>query len=285
MFPFLVYGCSSAGRRPEPVIEPTPGAVLPTATPPGPSGRSWTITPGTQPSRYSSTATVSLELTSDSAVIREAITQRARFSLLTGSAFGSTSFLGSIEAITTDVPSRIAGPATLPAFPVTFTGHVLNGLFVLDALNGQPGTTATQCSNPAASALGIIQRNIIALPTQLTQGMTWKDSTVATGCNGTIPTVMISIRNYRVAGAVEVSGRPAIAIERAEKTLSSGEGSESQHRILLKAEATGTAKIYVDRVSGALLSSVSEQQGNVTITAGRARRFKQTVKEITTIEN
>ena len=142
-----------------------------------------------------------------------------------------------------------------------------------------------QCSNPAVSTLNVIQRSVVILPTLLTQGMTWRDSTTAIGCSGSIPVTTVSIRNYRVVGEADVSGRPAIAIERTEKTLSSGEGSENQHRILLKTEATGTARIFVDRTSGALLSSEGEQHADIVVTAGRAQRFKQTVKELTKVEN
>ena len=282
---FLALGCSSTASSPGPVLGPAPNASAPGVSLPGSSGRSWTITPATEPRRYSSTATVSLELVSDSATIREAITQRTRFTLLTGSASGSTSFLGSVEALSTDTPARIGQPAPLPVFPISFTGHIVNGTITLDALNGQSAVASMQCSNPAVSALNVVQRNVIILPTQLTQGMTWRDSTTAAGCSGSIPITTISIRNYRVIGEIEVSGRAAIAIERTEKTLSTGEGSENQHRVLLRTEATGNTKIYVDRFSGALLSSEGEQRADVTVAAGRAQRFKQTVKETTTVEN
>ncbi|MEO8575057.1 MAG: hypothetical protein ABI556_00085 [Gemmatimonadales bacterium] len=85
-------------------------------------------------------------------------------------------------------------------------------------------------------------------------------------------------------GETEFAGRPAIVIDRTEKTLSTAEGSENQHRIVIRNEGTGAAKIYVDRMSGALLSSDSEQHSDVIVTAGRARQFKQLVKENTTAE-
>ena len=213
------------------------------------------------------------------------MTQRTRFTLLTGTASGSTSFLGSIEALTTDSPARIGQPAALAVFPISFTGHVINGTITLDALNGQSAVASMQCSNPAVSALNVIQRNVIILPAQLTQGMTWRDSTSAAGCSGSIPITTVSIRNYRVIEEADVSGRRAIAIERTEKTLSTGEGSENQHRVFLRTEATGNTKIYVDRLTGALLSSQGEQHGDITVAAGRAQRFKQTVKETTKAEN
>ena len=282
---FLALGCGRSACLPEPIVRPAPEATAPGVLTPGSSGRSWTITAATEPRRYSSTATVSLELVSDSAPVREAITQRTRFTLLTGSASGSTSFLGSIDALTTDASARIGQPAILATFPVTFTGHVVNGTFTLDALNGESSVTTMQCSNPAVSALNVIQRNVIILPTQLTQGMTWRDSTTAAGCSGFIPITTVSIRDYRVIGEADVSGRAGIAIERTEKTLSTGEGSENQHRVLLRTEANGTTRIYVDRTSGALLSSEGEQHADVIVAAGRAQRFKQIVKETTTAEN
>ena len=276
--------CGRTAASPEPVLLPAPASTAPAASLPVSPGRTWTITPATQPQRYSSTASIALELVTDSARVRENITQRSRFTLLTGSASGFSSFLGSIESLTTETPTRI-GSTELPAiFPVSFTGHIQNGNVILDAVNGQPRTGPIDCSAPALSALNVIHRNIIILPSQLTQGMTWRDSTSIAGCSGTIPVNTIAIRSYRVAGETELSGRPALFLERTEKTLSSGEGSEYQHRILIKTEGSGAGKFYIDRSSGALLAAESEQQIRVTITAGKSQRFVQVVREKTTLE-
>jgi len=281
---FLTCACGRTAASPDPVLLPVPAPAAPAASLPVSPGRTWTITPGAQPQRYSSTATIALELITDSTRIRENITQQSRFTLLTGSASGSSSFLGTIESLTTETPTRI-GSAELPAtFPISFTGHIQNGTVVLDAVNGRPRTGPIECSTPAFSALNIIHRNIIILPAQLTQGMTWRDSTSTAGCSGSIPVNTIAVRSYRVAGETELSGRPALLLERTEKTLSTGEGSENQHRILIRTDGSGTGRVYIDRFSGALLSAESEQQINVTITAGRSQRFIQLVKEKTTLE-
>jgi len=280
----LTISCTRAAPAPEPVLGPdatAPTAPVPLAIS---SGRSWTITPGTQPRRYVSTATTTLELLSDTAVVREVITQRARFTLLTASASGSTSFLGSIDALTIDAGNRVGPTEIPPVFPVTFTGHVTNRIVILDALNSQPRKSATECSDPALSALNVIHRNLVILPRELVQGMTWTDSTSISGCNGPVPVTTLSIRTYRVLGEAESQGRPAILIDRTEKTLSTGEGSQNQHRILITTEGMGAGKIYIDRASGMLLDSEGEQRTDITLRGGRLQRFKQTVRERTTAE-
>ena len=280
----LICACGRSAASSDPVLLPAPVPTAPAVALPGAPGRAWTITPATQPQHYSSTASIVLELVTDSARVRENITQQSRFSLLTGSASGSSSFLGSIESLSTETPIRI-GSAELPAtFPISFTGHIQNGTVILDAVGGRPRTGPIECSVPAFSALNVIHRNIVILPAQLAQGMTWRDSTSTAGCSGNIPVNTIALRSYRVAGETELSGRPALLLERTEKLSSSGEGSENQHRILIRTDGSGTGKIYIDRASGALLSAESEQQINITITAGRSQRFIQLVKEKTTLD-
>lgn len=276
--------CGRTAASPEPDLLPVPVSTAPAASLPISPGRTWTITPATQPQRYSSTASIALELITDSTRVRENITQHSRFTLLTGSASGSSSFLGSIESLTTETPVRIGSPELPLTFPISFTGHIRNGTVILDAVNGRPRTGPIECSTPAFSALNIIHRNIIILPPQLAQGMTWRDSTSTAGCSGSISVNTIAIRSYRVAGETELSGRPALLLERTEKILSSGEGSENQHRISIRTEGSGAGKVYIDRSSGALLSTESEQQINATITAGRSQRFIQVVKEKTTLD-
>jgi len=87
-----------------------------------------------------------------------------------------------------------------------------------------------------------------------------------------------------VIGEGETNGITAIVLERIERSSSTGEGSDGQHRIFVKGETTGSAKIYVDARTGALLNSEGEQRTNLLITAGQTRRFTQTVREKTTLE-
>ncbi len=280
---FLAAACTRASTVPGSSVEiADPMTSAPAST--GSPRQSWSIIAGTLPLEYSSTVTTTLELLSDSAAIHESVLQRSRFTLLTASASGSTSFLGSIHDLSTEAGNRIGQPDVRLSFPITFTGHVLNGVIVLDALNGQARKSREDCSDPALSALSLIHRNIIILPSRLIPGMTWSDSTSAAVCSGTVPITTTSIRTYRVAGESNHEGRPALLIERNEKILSTGEGSQNQHRISIKTEGKGFSKFYIDRVTGALLDSNGEQQTEITINASRLQRFKQTVRERTTVQ-
>lgn len=280
----LSSACARASSAPEPVPEAAPGVISPPAPTAG-AGRSWKIVPALQPRRYKSTANISLELNTPSGMIRDTLTQRTQFTLLTRSGSGSTTFLGSIESMSTTAGNR-TGPIDLPpSLPLSFTGHIANSTTVLDALNGQTQKASPDCTNPAVSALKVIHRNVTVLPADLFQEMTWTDSTSTTVCNGMIPLSSTTIRTYHVVGEMEINNQPAILLERTERTFSTGEGSENQHRILIKTQGAGSGRVYVDRVTGALLASEGEQRAEITITAGRAQRFVQIVRERITLAN
>lgn len=282
---FLSVGCARAGSSSGPVPAPESGVADPVVAPNTTSGRSWIIVPATEPHAYRSTTTAVVELLSDSGSIRDSLTRLTTFSLLTATASGSTSFLGSVEAVSTSSGTRIEAPGPLPAWPLTFTGHITNAIVVLDALKDRSGNVALDCSSTALATLKAVHRSIISLPAQLYQNLTWRDSTIFTGCSGTIPTTTISIRVFRVLGEIPHATGPAILLEETGKLFSTGEGSQDQHRIVIRSEGTATARVQVNRMSGALLEWDGQEKTSILVTAGRSHRFTQTVREVTTVEH
>ena len=286
----LTAACSSAsstaappGTMPQPASEPA--ATTPARIPPV-SGvsRSWTITGSTQPSKYTSITSVTLELISDSAIAHDQLIEHTNFTLLTGSASGSTSFLGSIDAHSIETGARIGATEFPQTLPISFTGHIISGAVILDALNGQIVTDSIQCSNPVLSAITTIEHNIIILPSQLSTGMSWTDSTTSVSCSGTIPFFTASIRSYKVIGETEHANKTGILLERNDRVTSTGEGSQDQHRVLIRGDGTGSGRVYIDHTTGALLEAEGEMRTNLIVTMGKSQRFVQTSREKTTLD-
>lgn len=281
---FVLTGCSRTVQSPEPVTEPTPIAPPSVETPARNRVASWSLVPAKQATRYVSTIIATIESTSEAQTTRDTIAQQTRFTLLTATNSGSTAYLGSITEISTLPGSRIGSSDRRPTLPVSFTGHISNGMMTLDELNGRLDGGRVDCTDPAYSALGSIQHRVVVVPPEMTRSTAWTDSLKLTACNGIIPTTITSIRTSRVIGEGEIDAVAAILIEQTERAYSTGEGSEGQHRIFLKGETTGLTKLYIDAHTGALLSSEGEQQTNLTITAGQSRRFTQVVREKTKVE-
>ena len=281
---FFSFGCARAVSSSEPAPAPESDGANPIVAPNTTSGRSWMIVPATEPHRYRSTTTVIVELLSDSASVRDSLTYLTTFTLLTGTASGSTSFLGSVDAVSTSAGTHIGSPEPLPLLPLTFTGHITNAIVVHDALKDRSGNIPLDCSSTALATLKAVHRSVISLPAQLYQNMTWRDSTVFTGCSGTIPTTTISVRGFRVLGEVPHATGLAILLEQTGKLLSTGEGSQGQHRVVIMSQGTATARVQVNRASGALLEWDGQERTSILVTAGHSQRFTQTVRETTKID-
>ncbi len=282
---FVLIACASGrGASPEPATEPAPVSLPVPEAPPRNARTRWTLSPSNETVRYVSTILATIQSDSSSTVTRDTVAQQTRFTLLTATNSGSTAFLGSITEISNLPGSQIGPNDWASTLPISFTGHITNGLMKIDELNGRIQSEELDCTNPMYSALSSIQRRVVVVPPQITNGTTWTDSLSTKLCNGLVPVSITSIRNSRVLGETEINGTPAILIERSERSFSTGEGSEGQHRILLKGETTGSARLYIDAHTGALLSSEGEQRTSLLVTAGRSRRFTQVVREKTTAE-
>jgi hypothetical protein len=131
-----------------------------------------------------------------------------------------------------------------------------------------------------SSALPVIQRALIISPTQLQKGLTWTDSTDTSICSGPVPVSLTAVRSYRVMGETKQGESPAILLERQDRTISTGEGSEGQHRIQIKSQGNGHSTILIDVQSGALIEMTTVNSTTAAVTtSGRTQQFVQTTRE------
>lgn len=143
-----------------------------------------------------------------------------------------------------------------------------------------PTMMAPSSCDPAAVRSARARQFIPKLPTSLTTGLTWKDSTTTAGCWETVPTTMTRRSIYTVVGDTTFEGTMALHLKDVDTISTTGEGSIEQHRVLFAAMATGTRELYLDTRAGRLLGFTNAQIAELSITtSGRTQHLHQEVAE------
>ena len=188
---------------------------------------------------------------------------------------------GIIEDFMVTTGNRLGLVTTLVDLPISFIGSITTHELQFESNNSKDQRfSSVRCEIPSQAALATIQRNLFVSPLKIEVGMLWTDSLSYTICNGEVPIQLISVRTYIVTGALFYKGDQVIVVERTEKTLSTGEGSQGQHRISIRGNGTGTARIYIDRSNGLLLALNGENKTDLLIqSSGRVQKFLQTSRE------
>lgn len=277
---FLLTGMTACSRV---TVPPDPGTIpVPGPQPVLKSEKTWLISPISDRLSYRSTIVTRLVLKTDSILERDSITTTTEYSasFIQNSEFVTVS--GVLEAATLESGTRV-GPASLPRLPFPFSGRLTNGGLTLESAGQLASSAVPDCSNPALAIITGLQRNLIAIPRSLSSGVPWVDSSTVQGCSGSILITLTAIRTYLPVGETAYMGSPALVLERTERIIVSGEGSQNQHRITLSGRGTGGGHVHVDRSTGALLSSESTHSSQITIgTSGQFREFIQIIQERTT---
>ena len=271
----LVSACASSGRtaeRPAPVpdVDIAPTVSSRTST--------WTISPTREQQRYRSVASTLLELTDTTGITRDSITTTVDFTLSVIRDREPFSYSATVESMSARGGQK-TGIATNTELPFSFTARLEGGKTILELPPGQTSQSYADCSKDAFSTTGTIQRAVIQLPLVLRRDMTWTDSVTSSTCSGSIPVTSTIVRRYRVVGEIGGSSN-GVLLERQDRTVLLGEGSQGQHRVRLKSDGTGTAQVIIDSQSGAVLESNGMHTASVVVTAsGRDRKFTQRTRE------
>ena len=266
--PFLA-GCASTQIPRTGTPTAMPSAPAPTAA----ATASWTFrfAPGNVIYRISRSAAI------------ENLADSSRHEITTNSTHESVSLSPSIDSIAftavvdtfLTTTQRTIGAAQSVQLPLQVTG-----VLVGDSLTVLPDSLSEGCS-PVTTALITDLHNLLPrLPTTLSAGASWADSTNATGCQGSIPTTSHTSRSFRVIGESRYEAIPVLVVQRADTIHAEGEGAQLQHRLQLKASGVGNATYYMDAGSGRIVRLTVSQDLNLTITAsGKPSYFRQTAKE------
>ena len=275
---FLV-ACSSAPSG----LDPAPTPSVPGTLDERPSAAlRWTLTPVAEPMAYRSSSVSIVQLPGNPRA--DTISTTTDFTVaLHRLSDNSARLSGILERFTINPPPETDSSSSMTRVPFSFISRFSTGRLSLDSAADQSFGTATTCS-PALSVLTSLQRGFLLVPLVITSGVTWKDSTTVHGCNGVLPSTMTLIRTFRVRGESNYSGQRSVLIERADTTLTSGEGAQGQHRVFISTVGSGLTTIHLDRLTGLLLSADGNQVTRVQVRAsGRIQEFTQSTYEGTTL--
>jgi hypothetical protein len=227
---------------------------------------SWTFTPDYSPHSYIfvESTTVVLDSRRDSSVTQTAFTVTYRPSDT------HTAVRGTIEQIS------MASEAPIEALPVSFSGTLRNGGFTIDSIRNEPLPTVLTCNSSALSRLSAVRRTLFVPPPGISRNQVWTDSSTVPACSGTIPVQVTSVRTYRVIG--ESDGK--VVVDRQDRIVASGEGAQGQHRVTIQSRGSGSSRLLIDPMTGALTSATGISQLEVAVGAsGRVQRFVQVVRD------
>lgn len=277
-----IVGCTSATvNSPSPL--PSPQATEP-ATPVIHNenrGRTWRITPNTEIETYRSTLKTTITERSKPGNQQNGFSTTVDYSLSLVRSSNSVRVSGSISGfqIKSDQVTESL-PAGFFVLPIGFDGNISDHNISLHSSGRSQSTALAQCSDSSQTVLSTVNRDLIVVPQEMTIDQSWQDSTSSSLCSGSLPVLVAVIRNYRITGETVVTGIPAFKLERTEKLLISGEGSQGQHQITIDGTGTGTGQVYIDRTSGLLLTLNAINQTELSIkSSGRIQNFTQISEE------
>jgi hypothetical protein len=271
LLPFLLAGCTTATRQPQP---PAPEPARQELPPQRPSASSWVFAYAPGVVRYRVTRSATVENVSDSVPIREITTNLTHETLGLERIGDTIQFTVVVDTFTTTTQDLV-GPAQMSALPIQ-----LSGLLVHDTLQLVADSLAAECS-PSLSAIRTDAHNLIVpFPARLDQDAAWTDSLETAGCQAMIPTTARIQRAFRVAGETLYSGSPVVVVQRRDTIQAHGEGAQRQHRMVLDATGSGSALYYLNPSTGQIVAVTIEQSLHLVITAsGKLNNFTQTAKQ------
>ena len=248
------------------------------------SPKFWQLSPTSEDQRYSTVITTTIQQKVGEVTVFDSVTTRAQYSISFTHSATEVLLSGLIQAFTAQAGTRIGTGTAISSLPVAFTGQIQNHELQLNILNSNRLSTASlPCEMPATTALTAVQASLFVTPLHLQTGMTWQDSLSSTSCSGNFPLNLTILRTYKVLGQSFINNIPVIAIDLTEKTLSAGEGSQGQHRIIINGQAAGSGQLYLDTSTGALISFSSDTQTTLQIqSSGRTQQFLQNSKQVIT---
>ena len=283
-----LLGCASGGGNPSPGVpipEASPGEQTPPATQDEKSHKAWKITPSTRADSYASTIKTSVQQEGSVDSRTDHFTTVTTYTLgLTRSA-NEIEFSGEITAF--DLKSENANQAFIPltqTFPVAFDGKISAHSLTVN----RAGQTVSQipCADSLLTMLSSISKDLVAAPIDLNSNEMWQDSTSMIICSGSLPLVLSTIRNYRLTGEGSFNNSPVLILERTEKILANGQGSQGQHQIVIETSGTGAGQVYLDPITGSLFGVRAKTQTRISIkSSGRIQNFIQTTEETTDRKN
>jgi hypothetical protein len=265
----IVSAACAPGRRPPSELPPLPR--LPDT--PTPSAGPWTFAhaPGTRAYRISRNASV--EGGADSASRREIISNFTYETISLETGDQQTVFRAVVDSFAVRTQGLV-GPPHEVTLPVELTGSIgPDGVHIQNALDDG-------CNAVRATAVTDLNNLLTPFPSPLSKGATWKDSVSTSACQAGIQTTVSTKRRFNVTGEIDFSGRRLLLVQRLDSITALGDGAYNQHRMKVESRGTGTARYYLDPVSGEVAQMTTSHLSQITVTtSGRVRSFTQTTNQ------
>jgi len=277
-FPTLFVLACAGSRAPSPgtsTTTPNQSGVRP-STIPGSPGGPWSFSFSTGIHAYRISRTALITSGSDLATHQEAssnITHEVLTTEPSGEGEG-ISFRAVVDTFTLATQGLI-GAAQPVQLPIR-----LSGTFSAAGLTINERDSVGSC-NPINSIITTDLYNLLeSFPSQLSRGMTWRDSAETKGCHGAIPTMTQTVSTFVVSAGITYEGEPLLAVQRIDTSRARGEGAQGQHRIAIEGTGTGSALYYLNSTSGGIVRLTTDHSIRISITAsGRVYPFTQNLKQ------
>jgi hypothetical protein len=178
------------------------------------------------------------------------------------------------DSFVTTAQGRL-GEVAPTQLPIEVTAILSDSGLTVPAVEGD-----TICSPAASVVAADLNSLLLPLPSGLSSGLRWQDSTQLRGCQGGILTTSRTIRSFTAMGEVIFENEPAIQIEGTDSTIADGQGLQQQHQISLNANGTGRSTYLVNTKTGHVVQLRRAQMLTISVNAeGRETRFVQTVEQ------
>ena len=242
--------------------------------------KAWRFVPSPDSHSYSSLTTTVITANESPTARHDSSTTQLTYSIVTRQSLDTVSFSGLITEFT--LRGQTAQPNEFkPLLPIRFTGRIFNHTVDTELSGSAHSIDANGCVNPSQSVLMGVQRNLFFIPIEVKTEERWTDSTSSVVCSGMLPTSLTIVRSFQVKGESDFNNIPALVLDLNERTFSKGEGSQEQHSILTETQGVTTGRIYIDRVSGQILTTNLTNKTSLSIhSSGRVQKFTQISNQV-----
>ena len=182
---------------------------------------------------------------------------------------------GTIDSFTVNAGDSIPLPLHDMSFPIAFDGRMDRSGRIQEF--SSPDTSS--CGSAAGALLGIARELLIAVPSELTIGLEWRDSTSTTSCRGDIPMTVTTTRHHRLEELIDSAGIPLLRIARQTDVVMSGMGTRPVQATTVSGTGSGSMELLIEPTTGTFRHAVGESLTTLTFdAASRRETFLQRVR-------
>lgn len=256
--------------------QPAPGAGVPPIVPTPGAERQWRFAYAPGSYTYLVEQSAVIDLAGDTAGARDSVRTSALVHYRLTSAPQGVAVAGTVDSFQV-VAGRTGGVQRPLNAPLAFEA-VIDTAARRVALRGAlaDAGSAPDCTSPARTLALTARDLLVALPSRLETGQSWRDSLTTITCRGDIPITNRIEHRYEVEGQDTYAGVAAVRLRRSARTMLEGSASPRGVAVSLTGEGSGDTRLWVDAATGRLLGASGEATTRLTLeAAGTSRTLTQ----------